>query len=86
MTITAARLPSCCALLLRRHPLAAAGEQQAAVIQQALQAQAPDGQLLFDSVQATWNLLEQSAGVYRNDVMQLCMVDTFNPMLDGSSV
>ncbi|WIA21706.1 hypothetical protein OEZ85_000872 [Tetradesmus obliquus] len=42
--------------------LSVSGEQQAAVIQQALQAQAPDGQLLFDSVQATWNLLEQSAG------------------------
>jgi hypothetical protein len=31
------------------------------VIKQALQARSADGRLLFDSVQATWNLLEQSA-------------------------
>jgi hypothetical protein len=51
-----------CLLLLLLLLPAAAGEQQGAVIQQALQARTPDGQLLFDSVQATWNLLEQSAG------------------------
>lgn len=42
--------------------LSVSGDQQGAVVQQALQARSADGQLLFDSVQATWNLLEQSAG------------------------
>lgn len=39
-----------------------AGDRQGEVIHKALQCRMQDGQLLFDSVQATWNLLEQSAG------------------------
>jgi hypothetical protein len=46
------------------HP--AQSEQQGPIIQQALQARSLDGRLLFDSVQATWNLLEQSAGAQAN--------------------
>jgi len=39
-----------------------AGVQQPDVIRQALSIKTAEGQPLFDSVQATWNLLEQSAG------------------------
>ena len=39
-----------------------AGVQQPEVIAQALSIKTADGQQLFDCVQATWNLLEQSAG------------------------
>lgn len=41
--------------------LTVSGPQQAEVIEQALKIQY-DGSLLFDSVQATWNLLETSSG------------------------
>lgn len=41
--------------------LSVSGPNQAAVIEKALSIQL-DGKRLFDSIQATWNLLEQSAG------------------------
>lgn len=42
--------------------LSVSGVQQPDVIRQALSIKTAEGQPLFDSVQATWNLLEQSAG------------------------
>jgi len=48
------RVPGACCLN-------APGVQQAEVIRQALQV-AVEGRPLFSSIQATWNLLEQSAG------------------------
>jgi len=41
--------------------LSLSGERQAETLERALQVH-HDGRLLFDTVQATWNLLEQSAG------------------------
>ncbi len=43
--------------------LSLSGSQQSDTLYKALEVTLPDGRLLFDSVQATWNLLEQSAGV-----------------------
>ena len=42
--------------------LSLSGSQQGETLKRALEVQTEDGALLFDSVQATWNLLEQSAG------------------------
>ncbi|KAG1676053.1 hypothetical protein FOA52_014918 [Chlamydomonas sp. UWO 241] len=42
--------------------LSVSGPQQGDVILRALTVKEPDGSLLFDSVQATWNVMEQSAG------------------------
>ncbi|MEW5298470.1 MAG: hypothetical protein WDW38_000794 [Sanguina aurantia] len=42
--------------------LSVTGTQQAVVLREALQVRMSGGRPLFDSVQATWNLLEQSAG------------------------
>jgi len=42
--------------------LTLSGVQQAATLRAAMKVQAPDGSPLFDCVQATWNLLEQSSG------------------------
>jgi len=42
--------------------LSLSGVAQAETLRQALTVRMSDGRLLFDSVQATWNLLEQSAG------------------------
>ena len=42
--------------------LSLSGSQQGETLKRALDVQTEDGALLFDSVQATWNLLEQSAG------------------------
>lgn len=42
--------------------LSLSGSQQSDTLLRALEVNLPDGRLLFDSVQATWNLLEQSAG------------------------
>lgn len=42
--------------------LSLSGSQQGETLKRALEVQTEDGSLLFDSVQATWNLLEQSAG------------------------
>lgn len=41
--------------------LSLSGSQQGETLKRALAVQTKDGALLFDSVQATWNLLEQSA-------------------------
>lgn len=43
-------------------PTLTPGVQQAETIRAALTKRTADGRLLFDSVQATWNILEQSAG------------------------
>ena len=43
--------------------LSCTGVQQAETIRAALQRRMDNGERLFDSVQATWNLLEQSAGM-----------------------
>lgn len=45
-----------------RPPTLTPGVQQAETIRAALTKRMADGRLLFDSVQATWNILEQSAG------------------------
>lgn len=42
--------------------LSLSGSQQGETLKRALDVQTESGALLFDSVQATWNLLEQSAG------------------------
>ncbi|MBK8985027.1 MAG: aldo/keto reductase [Chloroflexi bacterium] len=42
--------------------LSLSGEQQAETLYRALEIEIDDGRLLFDAVQATWNLLEPSAG------------------------
>ncbi len=42
--------------------LSLSGNQQGETLKRALEVQTEEGLLLFDSVQATWNLLEQSAG------------------------
>jgi len=42
--------------------LTLSGVQQGSLLQEAIEIKCPDGSRLFDSVQATWNLLEQSAG------------------------
>eukprot|EP00195_Chlamydomonas_chlamydogama_P013291 CAMPEP_0202916344 /NCGR_PEP_ID=MMETSP1392-20130828/68350_1 /ASSEMBLY_ACC=CAM_ASM_000868 /TAXON_ID=225041 /ORGANISM="Chlamydomonas chlamydogama, Strain SAG 11-48b" /LENGTH=265 /DNA_ID=CAMNT_0049608743 /DNA_START=41 /DNA_END=834 /DNA_ORIENTATION=+ len=42
--------------------LSLSGVQQAETLRKALGVVGPDGRPLFDSVQATWNLMEQSAG------------------------
>jgi len=42
--------------------LTLSGVQQGALLAEALLVRCPDGEPLFDAVQATWNLLEQSAG------------------------
>ncbi len=42
--------------------LSLSGSQQGETLKRALDVQTEDGALLFDSVQATWNLLEQAAG------------------------
>jgi len=42
--------------------LSLSGSQQGETLKRALDVQTEDGARLFDSVQATWNLLEQSAG------------------------
>ncbi|MBE2225482.1 MAG: aldo/keto reductase [Anaerolineae bacterium] len=42
--------------------LSLSGSQQGETLKRALDVQTENGALLFDSVQATWNLLEQSAG------------------------
>ncbi len=42
--------------------LSLSGERQAETLYRALEVKMADGRLLFDAVQATWNLLEQSAG------------------------
>jgi len=42
--------------------LSLSGERQAETLYRALEIKTADGRLLFDAVQATWNLLEQSAG------------------------
>jgi aryl-alcohol dehydrogenase-like predicted oxidoreductase len=42
--------------------LSTSGPQQSTTIRRALSMRTPNGQRLFDTVQATWNLLEPSAG------------------------
>lgn len=42
--------------------LTLSGVQQGSLLSEALTVKCPDGTMLFDCVQATWNLLEQSAG------------------------
>lgn len=48
------------------------GVQQAETIRAALTKRMADGRLLFDSVQATWNVLEQSAGTCISVVTLRC--------------
>lgn len=50
--------------------LSLSGSKQSETLKRALDVQIEDGTLLFDSVQATWNILEQSAGEALNAAHQ----------------
>ena len=56
---------TCCLPQLRP-----SGTKQAETIRLAVQQRMKDGSLLFDCVQATWNVLEQSAGEWDRSMIK----------------
>eukprot|EP00959_Pyramimonas_sp_CCMP1952_P053661 1122601-Pyramimonas_sp.AAC.1 len=57
--------------------LTLSGVQQGALLREAMEVKCADGTPLFDCVQATWNLLEQSAGVFILLTDSICESEAF---------